>query len=301
MFQADFLRPGDRIRIVSPAGKIQTEKVMPSVELLQKEGFEVLTGKHLTDTHFQFAGTDENRLQDLQEALDDPQCKAIICSRGGYGTIRIADQLDFSTFRENPKWVIGFSDITILHTMLQNEGFCSIHGPMPAYYLKGEKTSESFRQLVKLLAGNIPAYAFESHPLNRSGKASGKLCGGNLSIIYSLLGTTMEPNTEGKILFIEDLSEYLYHLDRMMHSLKYSGKLKNLKALLVGSFTKMKDNDLPFGKSVEEIIMEAVEPYHYPVFFNCPSGHIDENMPLVFGQQYELEDVSGKVILTPAP
>ncbi|WP_163715610.1 S66 peptidase family protein [Mangrovibacterium lignilyticum] len=301
MLQPSFLNPGDRIRIVSPAGKIKDEKVLPSVKSLEYEGFEVLIGKHMLASHFQFAGTDQERLQDLQEALDDPKCKAIICSRGGYGAIRIAGQLNFSRYRENPKWLVGFSDITVLHGLFQNQGFCSVHGPMPAYYKKKEHPTESYHQLIRLLRGEIPAYAFESHPLNRTGKAEGELCGGNLSIVYSLLGTNLEVNTEGKVLFIEDLSEYLYHLDRMMQSLKFSGKLKGLKALLVGSFTEMKDNDSPFGQSVEEIILEAVKDYNYPVYFNCPSGHIDENMPLVFGHNYSLNQQDEIVRLKPIP
>lgn len=294
-----FLHPGDRIRIVSPAGKISAEKIKPALELLQQEGYEVVTGKSVFDSHFQFSATDDQRLSDLQEALDDPQCKAIICSRGGYGTIRIANQLNFDRFRQNPKWLIGFSDITVLHAWFQKEGFCSIHGPMPGFYLKEGQPTESYHQLMQLISGKIPAYSFEKAALNRSGEATGELCGGNLSIVYSLLGTPQQIDSDNKILFIEDLSEYLYHLDRMMYGLQLSGSLKNLKALLVGSFTDMKDNDSPYGQSVEEIIFNAVKDYNYPVYFNCPSGHIDENMPLVFGQNYSICEQEDKIRVSP--
>lgn len=299
MYQPAFLKRGDRIRIVSPAGKIDAEKVIPAVELLQQEGFEVLPGKHTFDQHFQFAGTDADRLSDLQEALDDPNCRAIICSRGGYGAVRLVDRLNFDKFKQHPKWLVGFSDITVLHARFQHEGFCSIHGPMTAYYLKDRSETDSYRKLMQMLRGDLSSFTFDAHQLNRGGRAEGRLCGGNLSIVYSLLGTALAPDTTGKILFIEDLTEYLYHLDRMMHGLKMAGKLKDLSALLVGSFTEMKDNDSPFGQSVEEIIFEAVKDYDFPVYFNCPSGHIAENMPLLLGEQYSLTEQNGQVILAP--
>ncbi|WP_372774455.1 LD-carboxypeptidase [Mangrovibacterium sp.] len=299
MQQPAFLKSGDRIRIVSPAGKVQAENILPSVKLLEEEGFEICCGKHFLESHFQFAGTDQQRLQDLQKALDDPKCKAIICSRGGYGSIRIADQLDFSKFRNNPKWLVGFSDITVLHALFQREGFCSIHGPMPSFYLNEGKPTESYKQLVHLLRGKIPTYTFTNHLSTQKSKAIGELCGGNLSILYSLLGTPFQPVVNGRILFIEDLSEYMYHLDRMMHNLKFAGLLKDLKALLVGSFTEMKDNDSPFGQSVEQIILEAVREYDYPVYFNCPSGHIGENMPLLFGHTYCIDEQDGLIRLSP--
>ena len=297
MRQPAFLKPGDRIRVVSPSGKVNADKIGPGIECLRAEGFELLVAGHVFGSHFQFAGTDEERLQDLQEALDDPDCRAIVCARGGYGAIRLAEQLCLDAFRRNPKWLVGFSDITVLHALIQKEGFCSIHGPMPGFYLKEGAQTESFRQLVAVLKGESSAYAFETHSLNRNGEAAGELCGGNLSIVYSLLGTPWQLETEGKILFIEDLSEYLYHLDRMMYGLKLSGSLKGLKALLVGSFTDLKDNDSPFGQSVEEIILSAVKDYNYPVLFNCPSGHIDENMPLVFGRTYGIGTANGQVLL----
>ncbi len=289
MLKPSAIKHGDRVRIVSPSGKVKKEKVLPAIGLLRQSGFDVLTGKHIFDTHFQLGGTDEHRLADLQEALDDPDCKAIICSRGGYGSIRIADKINLDKFRENPKWLVGFSDITTLHALLQKEGFCSIHGAMPAYYLKDDQATESFNQLINALTEQKVPVEIPAHPFNRTGSSTGQLVGGNLSILYSLMGTPFEPDTDGKILFIEDLSEYLYHLDRMMHSLKLAGKLKKLKGLIVGSFTEMKDNDSPFGQIVEEIIINAVKEYGYPVCFDYPAGHIDQNLPLVFGAEYEMK------------
>lgn len=300
MRQPAFLKPGDRIRVVSPSGKVDVEKIISGIELLRTEGFELLVSDHVFGTHFQFAGTDQQRLHDVQEALDDPDCRAIVCARGGYGAIRLAEQLCLDGFRHNPKWLVGFSDITVLHAILQKEGFDSIHGPMPGFYLNDGAPTESFRQLVRLLKGKNTTYRFQPHNLNRNDQAEGLLCGGNLSIVYSLLGTPWQIETSGKILFIEDVSEYLYHLDRMMHGLKLSGSLAGLKALLVGGFTEMKDNDSPFGQSAEEIIRAAVADYNYPVVFNCPSGHTDENMPLVFGRNYCIGKQNGNVYLETA-
>lgn len=288
MLKPDYLKAGDRIRIVSPAGWVQEEKILPPVELLRQEGFEVLLGDHVFTRRFQFAGTDEQRLSDLQQALDDPQCNAIICSRGGYGSIRIAGNINFTGFYKHPKWLVGFSDITVLHACLQKEGYCSVHGAMPAFYLKEGRPTQSFLELISLLRGEGVPNLLPVHELNRTGSATGKLTGGNLSILYSLTGTPLEPGTGGRILFIEDISEYLYHLDRMMHSLKLSGKLENLEALVVGGFTEMKDNESPFGQSAEEIILNVVREYSYPVCFGFPAGHSDKNLPLILGADYSL-------------
>lgn len=298
MLKQPFLKAGDRIRIVSPSGKVKEEKAGPGIELLRQVGYEVVLGEHVFQSHFQFAGTDEQRLSDLQQALDDPDCNAIICARGGYGAIRIAEQLDFSAFQENPKWLVGFSDITVLHAQIQDLEFCSIHGAMPGFYLQDGQASESFTTLLQVLQGELLNIDVPPHEFNRNGQVTGELVGGNLSIFYSLLGTPYEVETENKILFIEDLSEYLYFLDRMMHSLKLSGKLKNLKGLVVGGFTDMKDNDSPFGQSAFEIIHQAVKDYNYPVCFDLPAGHIDRNLPLVLGSEYSFEVGDQKASLT---
>lgn len=289
MLIPNYLKKGDRIRVVSPAGKVEKENVRSGMNLFEQAGFEVVWGDHVFDNHFQFAATDTRRLRDLQQALDDPQCRAIVCARGGYGTIRLVDQLDLSNFRQQPKWLVGFSDITVLHALLQNEGFCSIHGAMPGFYLKDDQPSDSFNELLKTLKGENSPVRVPPQAFNRPGDASGRLTGGNLSMIYSLMGTPLEPATDGNILFIEDLAEYLYHLDRIMQSLKLAGKLESLKGLLVGGLTEMKDNDAPFGQSPQEIIRETVKAYDFPVCFDFPAGHIDRNLPLVFGAGYRLE------------
>lgn len=284
-----FLKPGDRIRIISPAGKVQKGKVLPGIELLQDEGFEVIVGNHVFDKHFQFAGPDHQRAIDLQEAINDPETKAIICARGGYGSVRILEKIDFSSLLKNPKWIAGFSDVTVLHSVLNKLGIASIHGAMPGFFLENKKPARSFFSLMELLNSGNSKFEIPFHELNRKGNCSGELVGGNLSLIYSLQGTPWQLETAGKILLIEDLSEYLYHLDRMMQNLRLSGQLKNLAGLIVGGFTEMKDNDSPFGKSAYEIILEAVQDYQFPVCFDFPIGHIPKNMSLMLGSQYQMK------------
>ena len=284
-----YLTTGDKIRIISPAGNVSVEKTEQGIELLRNEGFEVQHGNHVFERFFQFAGTDEQRLDDLQEALDDESCKAIICSRGGYGTIRLISRLDFSKFCKNPKWLVGFSDITILHSILQGLGFCSVHGAMPGFYSKEGAITQSYIELIKILTGKNSYITVPKNGKNREGTAIGKVVGGNLSILYSLLGTPLELDTSHKILFIEEINEYLYHIDRMMWSLKLAGKLEKLAGLVVGGFSDTKDNDSPFGQAVEDIVMNVVKEYRYPVCFDFPAGHIDVNLPLVLGANYSLE------------
>ncbi|MFV0365806.1 MAG: LD-carboxypeptidase [Mangrovibacterium sp.] len=300
MIQPDFLQPGDTIRVIAPAGVVDTAKTKAGLALWESRGFHLVVGSHVYDVNNRFAGSDSNRLNDLQEAMDDPSCKAIVCVRGGYGSIHLINQLDFSKFKKHPKWLVGFSDITVLHEEFQKQGFMSIHGPMIASSLVDGKASESFEYLLQLLQGEIPSYTFNAHLLNRSGDAKGEIIGGNLSIIYSLLGDSSMLNSDGKILFIEDLGEQLYHLDRMMYALRQSGKLKHIKALLVGEFIEMKDTG-NMRQSVEEIIRNAVEDYDFPVYFGFPAGHDDNNYPIVFGEKYALAEEEGKVMLTPKP
>jgi len=283
------LFPGDRIRIVSPAGKVQKDKVLSGIELLQEEGFEVIPGHHIFDRHFQYAGTDQQRAADLQEAINDPETKAIIFARGGYGSVRIIEKIDFSPLLKNPKWLVGFSDITVIHSVLNKLGIASIHGAMPGLFQDNKKPTRSFLSLMELLKTGNSKIEVQSHELNRPGECSGELVGGNLSLIYSLQGTPWQLETAGKILFIEDLSEYLYHLDRMMQNLRLSGLLKDLAGLVVGGFTDMKDNESPFGKSAYEIILDAVRDYNFPVCFDLPVGHMPKNLPLVLGNAYKLE------------
>lgn len=292
------IKPGDKIRIVSPAGKVKEEHVLPAVEWLQKQGYKVELGKHIFANHFQFAGTDKQRLDDLQTALDDPETAAIICSRGGYGTVRIISQIDFTKFVANPKWLVGFSDITILHLCLNNSNVATIHGVMPKYFFDDDGTpSENLKSLMQLLTGGKASYSFKNGENKRFGKVTGELVGGNLSIISSLQGTNYEIDTTGKILFLEDIDEFLYHTDRMIHQLKLSGKLDNLAGLIIGDFTDMKDNESPFGKSVHEIIIDAVQEFEYPVCFGFPAGHDKKNLALAFGKTWELEVLEQSVTL----
>lgn len=283
-----YLQPGDRIRIVSPAGKVQKDKVLPGIKLLQDEGYDVVVGKHVFDKHFQYAGTDLQRAADFQEAINDTDAKAIICARGGYGTVRIIEKIDFSPLLKNNKWIVGFSDITILHTVLNKLGLASIHGAMPGFFVENKKMTRSFLSLMELLSTGKSQFDMKAHELNRSGSCTGELVGGNLSLIYSLQGTPWQLETRGKILIIEDLTEYFYHLDRMMQNLRLAGQLKDLAGLIVGGFTEMKDNDSPFGKSSYKIIMDAVQDYHFPVCFDFPVGHIPKNLALMLGSNYHL-------------
>lgn len=289
MIIPEFIQKGGRIRIIAPSGKVSKEKVLPGIELLQDVGYEVIVGRHVFDRHFQYAGTDQQRASDFQEAMNDTRTKAIICARGGYGSVRIVDKLDFSPLLKSPKWLAGFSDITVFHAVLNKLGLASIHGAMPAFFLENKKPSKSFYSLIATLASGISGAEVAPHPLNCKGAASGELIGGNLSLIYSLQGTPWQLNMKGKILLIEDLSEYLYHIDRMMQNLRLSGQLSNLAGLVVGGFTDMQDNESPFGKSAYEIIRDAVNGYRFPVCFDFPSGHLPKNLSLMLGANYHME------------
>lgn len=282
--------PGDKVRIVSPAGKCTEEQVLPAVAWLREKGYQVDLGRNTFGNFFQYSGMDQDRLSDLQEALDDPEAKAIICSRGGYGTIRLIDQLDFSRFRKFPKWLIGYSDITVLHNRLHLSGFPSVHGAMcHRFFPENGLPDESLLSLTDLLVGRKPEYNIVPSTANHPGTATARLVGGNLSILYSLSGTPYDLDTAGKILFIEDVGEYLYHIDRMMVSLRLSGKLKYLSGLVVGQFTEVKDFEDPFGKDVEEIILDAVRDYDFPVCFNFAAGHGHPNLAIRLGSVWKLK------------
>lgn len=278
-----YLQKGDTVAIIATARKISMEELQPAVAQLKNWDLEVVLGKNIFCVDNQFAGTDAERAADLQWALNDSKIKAIFIARGGYGTVRIIDHIDFSVFKLHPKWVVGYSDITVLHQHInQNFGVASMHATMPINFTKNEEATESLR---RALFGNPIEYSVASHSLNRIGEAKGELIGGNLSLIYALCGSKSDIATKGKILFIEDLDEYLYHIDRMMLNLKRSGKLENLSGLIVGGMTDMKDNTVPFGKTAEEIIYDAVKEYKYPVCFNFPAGHIDRNLTLIMGEK----------------
>ncbi|MBN2172686.1 MAG: LD-carboxypeptidase [Bacteroidales bacterium] len=276
-----YLNKEDKITILAPAGKIGKAVVENAIQVLTGWELEVKIGKYLFDNHFQYAAEDEKRLEDLQQALNDETVKAILFARGGYGTIRIIDQLDFTEFIKKPKWLIGFSDITVLHSHLhQNFGIETIHGSMAS----GLADSFSSEWLYKCLFGRPLNYELETHKLSRKGSTEGILTGGNLAMLCSLLGSKSDIDTNNKILFIEEVGEYLYRLDRMMWTLKRAGKLENLAGLIVGGLTDIKDNESPFGQSAEEIIVEAVSGYDFPVCFGFPAGHQKKNATLILGR-----------------
>lgn len=284
--QPEFLKKGDKIGIVACARKISKEELQPAIDIFQNWGLEVVLGKNIFNADNQFSGTDEERAADLQNMLNDTSIKAVISARGGYGTVRIIDKLDFSTFKKHPKWIIGYSDITVLHSHIHNMGIQTLHATMPINFKVNEEATETLR---KALFGEEIHYSFESHALNKNGKAEGILVGGNLSLLYALCGSNSDIDTKRKILFIEDLDEYLYHIDRMMMNLKRSGKLSELAGLIVGGMSDMKDNAIPFGKTAEAIILDAVKEYKYPVCFHFPCGHIDRNLAIILGRKVELE------------
>jgi len=289
MYHPSTLKKGDKIGLVAPAGKIDRDKIIIAKKVLESTGYEVILGKHVFDEYHIFAGTDEDRSSDFQFMLDHKEIKAIICARGGYGCIRIIDKLTFDGFEKHPKLLVGFSDITIFHSRLNHLHFGSLHATMPINFTENISDSCSLQKLLDYLEGKLTHYEIPTDQHNRSGYCEAQLVGGNLSIICSLNATDYELNTHDKILFIEDLNEDLYHLDRLMLNLKLSGKLEHLEGLIIGGMSDMKDGETPFGKTAYEIIQDAIKDYDYPVIFNFPAGHIDENWPLPLGKKVKLE------------
>ncbi|MEZ4923137.1 MAG: LD-carboxypeptidase [Crocinitomicaceae bacterium] len=275
-----------KIRIVSPAKAIDQSKLDFAEGWLSSLGFQVEISPNAGGQLNYFSGTDEERLNDLQDALDDPELDVILCSRGGYGTVRIIDQLDFTKFSQKPKKLIGYSDITVLHNRLTKLGLESIHATAPLNF--EENTTEALDSLVAAISNKPIRHEVIPYSLNRKGTATAKVVGGNLAIIASLIGTNDDLNIEGKILFIEDVGEAVYAIDRMMWSLKKSGKLDHLAGLIVGGMTNMKDSEIPFGKTVHEVIDDIVKEYNYPVCYNFPAGHIDDNRAIILNRMADL-------------
>jgi muramoyltetrapeptide carboxypeptidase len=285
-----YLKKGDTIAITCPAGYMAAEKAQTCIDTLQSWGYQVMVGKTLgSNSQNYFSGTDEDRRDELQAMLDDQTISAILFGRGGYGVGRIIDRLDFTKFKKKPKWIIGFSDITVLHSHIYaNFKIATLHAPMAAAFNDGGYKNEFVQSLQKALAGKKAKYKCAVHPFNKKGTATGELVGGNLCLLAHLTGTPSDINTKNKILFIEDIGEQIYNIDRMLYQLKRSGKLKNLAGLVVGGFTDMKDTDRPFGKTVHEVIQVIVAEYNYPVCFNFPVSHGKENYALKVGGKYEL-------------
>ena len=290
------LKIGDKIGIISTARKITLEELSLTIKTLESWGLKVVLGANLFAADNQFSGTIQQRSADLQIMIDDKNIKAILCARGGYGTVQIVDNIDFSNLKNNAKWIIGYSDVTVLHSHLHNLGIASLHATMPINFEKN--TKESLDSLKNSLFGNENSIECKAHPFNRFGKINAEIVGGNLSILYSLLGSDSDINTDGKILFIEDLDEYLYHIDRMLINLKRNGKFAKLKGLIVGGMSGMNDNDIPFGKTAEKIISEQTKGYDFPICFGFPAGHLEDNRCIRLGVKSVLEIYENGVSLS---
>lgn len=295
--QPEYLKPGDEVAIISPSFCIEEKRVIDAVSFLEEWGLKVRVGKNALKNEGPFAGSDEERLSDLQEMTSDSEIKAVFCSRGGYGISKIIDKVDFSALRGNPKWYIGFSDITVLHMWLSEVcGIISVHGDMPLNFGNPEKRESTFSSLHQALFGGLQPCEWEG-PFFRSKNVAGEITGGNLSLICNLIGTPAEPSTKGKILFVEDIGEQYYHIDRMMTSLKLAGKLERLKALVIGGMNKIEDTKIPWGKSIEETIFGIVREYDYPLFFGFPAGHVSDNRAFYIGKQAKIRIKEKKAIL----
>ncbi|WP_026473392.1 S66 peptidase family protein [Alkaliflexus imshenetskii] len=291
-----FIKPGAVVGLVTPAGKIPPQLVKQTEKFLDSHGFRHIRGKYVADAWHQYGGSDAHRAEDVNEMIQNPEVDVIWCMRGGYGAIRLLDKIDFSVLRQNPKWLVGFSDITVFHAVLQQQyEMASIHGPMPKNLDDGNWDDTGMNELWMMLSGKSINYEIEPHLLNRDGRGKGTIIGGNLTLISILKGSAADFDPHGKILFIEDVGEYLYSLDRMINGLKISGKLSSLAGLVVGQMTDMQDNNTPFGASAYEIIAEAVKEYSYPVIFNFPSGHSTINRPLMLGAKVKI-DVSSHAV-----
>jgi len=288
MITPPYLQKGDTVAIVATARKNIDDNLKPAIDLLKSWGLEVKVGSTIGLDLNQLAGTDEQRAKDFQDQLDNPTIKMIWCVRGGYGTVRMLDLLDFTKFKQHPKWIVGFSDVTVLHSHLNTMGYKSIHGIMPVTVARASTAAKESMK-VALFGHERLEYDILPHPMNKFGKAKGELVGGNLSILYSLFGSPSAIDCNDKILFIEDLDEYLYHIDRMMMNLKRNGCLESIKGILVGGMTKMKDNDIPWGKDALQIIEDVTKKYNIPIVYNFPAGHIQDNRALIFGSQVTLD------------
>jgi muramoyltetrapeptide carboxypeptidase len=293
-FVPSYLKKGDTIVIIATARARSKNDIQPAIDILKSWGLKVETGPNAFKTHHQFAGTDEERAADLQWAIDHKTAKAILISGGGYGTLRVIDKVNFKPLSKVPKWVIGYSDTTVLHSRLVHLKLAAIHGTMAFQFLKNEEATRSVKQL---LFGQKVNYKIDYNKLNRIGIAEAEIVGGNLSLLYALSGSVDDVSAKNKILFLEDLDEQLYHVDRMILQLKRAGKLKPLKGLIVGGMSDMKDNAIPFGKTAEEIVLDAVKEYNYPVCFNFPAGHIEKNLAIYLGKKARLRITKSKVSL----
>ncbi len=293
-----YLREGDRIEIITPASPIEEGAVHSAVHMLEESGFRVTTGRHVFARSGPFAGVEGDRLHDIQRATDDPEVKAVICSRGGYGMSRIVDRIDFSALKNNPKWYVGYSDITSLHLWLNTVcGIASLHAEMPLNYSNPEYLPSCYETMVRALRGEAEPVRWQTVQ-ESSLDVSGPVTGGNISLIYSLDGTPAQPDTEGAILFIEEIGEHFYHLDRMLVAMRMAGLLKNLSALVVGGMEKITEGEHVFNQTVEEVVMNVVGGYGYPVLFNFPAGHIPDNRAIYLGRNARIIQSGRSAVLS---
>jgi len=291
-----FLNPNDTIHILSPSGAIEPSLIEGAKKVFTSWNLKVTEGDFARSIYGRFSGTKDQRISDLQNAMDNPEIKAILCSRGGYGLSQIIDKLDFTQFLKTPKWFIGFSDITILHNALNNKNIASIHAVMAKQLTELPDNSLQIILLRDILFGKLPVYSIESHPLNRNGVAQGQLIGGNLSVLLGMRATMYDLKFKNKILFIEDIDEKPYHIDRMMQNLRLSGVLANISGLIIGQFSDCDEDNL-MKQSISELIFDSVKDYNYPVCFNFPSGHVDYNLPIILGEKTVLNVNDDVVVL----
>ena len=295
MIIPEYLKQGDKIGLVATARKISKKELNPAINLLESWGLQILCGDNLFQEYNQFSGTISQRVCDIQQMIDDDDIKAIFCVRGGYGTVQIIDLINFDKLLKSPKWIIGYSDVTVLHSHMHNLGLSSMHATMPINFQ--ENTNESIKNLHAALFGLKYCIKASAHRLNKYGTIECEIVGGNLSILYSLLGSSSDIDTAGKILFLEDLDEYLYHIDRMIINLKRNNKFQNIKALIIGAMSNMNDNKIPFGLNAEEIIHTHIKEFNFPVCFGFPAGHINNNQIIKLGVKSSLEINARGVVL----
>ena len=295
MIIPEYLKQGDKIGLVATARKISKKELSPAINLLESWGLQILFGDNLLQEYNQFSGTISQRVCDIQQMIDDDDIKAIFCVRGGYGTVQIIDLINFDKLLKSPKWIIGYSDVTVLHSHMHNLGLSSMHATMPINFQ--ENTNESIKNLHAALFGLKYCIKASAHRLNKYGTIECEIVGGNLSILYSLLGSSSDIDTAGKILFLEDLDEYLYHIDRMIINLKRNNKFQNIKALIIGAMSNMNDNKIPFGLNAEEIIHMHIKEFNFPVCFGFPAGHINNNQIIKLGVKSSLEINAKGVVL----
>jgi len=291
LIQPDYLKAGDTVAIVAPSGilKNRNDEVVQAKELLESWNLNVVVGEHVFSQDNHFAGTDWERCEDFQKALDDPKISAIWCARGGYGTVRILDKLDYTKFKENPKWIIGYSDITALHNQVHNVGVQSIHALMCVSLTKDlNDIKESLSTFKDAIFGKPIRYTLKGSNYNRVGNVTAPIVGGNLTILHTMLGSNTSIDTSGKLLFIEEIGEYKYHIDRMLQSLKRAGYFDNCKGVIVGDMSKMRKNTTPWGKPIEQLILDALSDYDFPIVFNMPAGHEKDNRAMFLGRNITL-------------